>query len=675
MTHRFDEVDRTFAEVAAQEHVPGIAYGVVVDGELVHAGGVGTLVAGRDEPPDAASVFRIASMTKSFTGAAVMLLREEGSLRLDEPVTTYAPELAGWRGPTADSPPITVRHLLSMDSGLPTDDPWADRHIDATREEMDALFAAGSAFAWPPGIAFEYSNLGWGLIGRIVENIAGTPVQRIVEERLLRPLDMASTAWSRDTLPGGVRIAEGYRWQDETFVPEDEPLGDGQIAPMGGIWSTVEDLSKWVAFFLDAFPPRDEPDDGPLARAARREMQQLRRVDEVTSVALRRGGAERVLARGYGIGLAVTHDVRLGTMVGHSGGFPGFGSHMRWLPDRGLGLVALGNVTYAPMSTACLEAIERLADADALPPRRRVTPAPELTRAAAKVRGLLESWDDAEAAALFADNVFLDESRDRRKAAATALRHRLGALEPFGEIDAETPLRGTFTLGSGRARVEVMLDAAVPPRVQTCDITVDPPVITDPAHLTAAAGTAYVAARPSGSLAELFESVQTQVRERLGGESALSPRAHVTFKAFGSAPHPVDEAGAAAIADVARAWAEVTPPLTLTAEALEVMDEEQVPYIRLRASDELRRATDDLRERTGDAGLPPAESDRWGGDAWIFHLSLAYPSAVPADRWSALGDWIRGIDPGGASSVVKAADLLWFDGGPERWIGRYAFDG
>ncbi len=304
-----------------------------------------------------------------------------------------------------------------------------------------------------------------------------------------------------------------------------------------------------------------------------------------------------------------------------------------------------------------------------------MTPAPELTRAAAKVRGLLESWDDAEADALFADNVFPDESRDRRKAAATALRHRLGALEPAGEIEAETPLRGTFTLGTGRARVEVMLDAAVPPRVQTCDITVDPPVITDPVHLTAAAGTAHVIARPTGPLAELFESVQAQVCERLGGEPALSPRAHVTLKVFGSARHPVDETGARAIADVARAWAEVTSPLTLTAEALEVMDEEQVPYIRLRASDELRRATDDLRERAGAAGLPPSESDRWGGDAWIFHLSLAYPPAVPADRWSALAGWIRGIDPGGVSFVVTTADLRWFDGGPERWIGRYSFAG
>ena len=80
-------------------------------------------------------------MTKSFTGAALMSLVVEGSVRLDEPVATYVPELAGWRGPTADGPPLTVRHLVSMESGLPTDDPWADRHLDLPPDGMDALIA------------------------------------------------------------------------------------------------------------------------------------------------------------------------------------------------------------------------------------------------------------------------------------------------------------------------------------------------------------------------------------------------------------------------------------------------------------------------------------------------------------------------------------------------------
>ena len=119
-----DAVADTFL---TDRHIPGVAYGVVVGGELVHARGIGTLRVGEEAPPDADSVFRIASMTKSFTAATILGLRDEGRLALDDPIARHVPELAELRGPTADSPAITVRHLLTMSAGLATDDPWGDR--------------------------------------------------------------------------------------------------------------------------------------------------------------------------------------------------------------------------------------------------------------------------------------------------------------------------------------------------------------------------------------------------------------------------------------------------------------------------------------------------------------------------------------------------------------------
>src|SRR5262245_4724135 len=121
------DLDDVFVRWAIVEHTPAIAWGLTHEGELIAARGIGTLRVGEHARPDAGSVFRIASMTKSFTGAALMCLVVDGTVRLDEPVATYVPELAGWRGPTADGPPLSVRHLASMESGLPTDDPWADR--------------------------------------------------------------------------------------------------------------------------------------------------------------------------------------------------------------------------------------------------------------------------------------------------------------------------------------------------------------------------------------------------------------------------------------------------------------------------------------------------------------------------------------------------------------------
>jgi CubicO group peptidase (beta-lactamase class C family) len=666
-------VEGVVSSIAEREHVPGIAYGVIRDGELVHTAGIGTLAVGSTQIPDENSVFRIASMSKSFTGSAVMTLVAESRLRLDEPLATYVPEASSLRAPTTDAPTITVRHLVSMESGLPTDDAWADRHLDMTADELDELLAGGLTFAWTPGIAFEYANLGWALVGRVIRNVAGKSAQELVRERLLRPLGMTSTAWTLGELPPAAAVAKGYRWQDDAWSGEPDPLGDGEIAPMGGLFSTVRELARWVTFFMDAFPARDGSDDAPLPRWARREMQQARRIDAIEPERPRHDGPERTIAHGYGIGLGVSFDPRLGVHVSHSGGLPGFGSHMRWLPDRGIGIVALGNVTYAPMWKLCVEALEVLADGDALPPARPVQASDSLTDACERLAALLDEWDDTQAEALFADNAALDESMERRRDSARALKRRLGALLPAGEVKAATPLRGSFTLAEDRATVEVELDAERAPRVQLAEIEVDPPVISDPPPEVA--GGAYVILRPGGSLAERFASLQTDVLKRLGRAKATVPAVHVTMKVFGTEDRRVAENDLPAIAEIVRAWASSTPRLIIRAASADAFDEEYVPVIRAEATAELRRALSDLWRRCADAGLPAGYSDVYGADGWVFHLSLAYPDDTDEARWRELTAWLRDQNVQGAEATVDAADLLVFDGGPERWIGRYRLGG
>src|SRR3954465_8287340 len=449
-----NELDDVFARWAIVEHTPAIAWGLIHDGELVTARGIGTLRVGEDARIDAESVFRIASMTKSFTGAALMSLVVEGAVRLDEPVATYVPELKAWRGPTTDGPPLTVRHLVSMESGLPTDDPWADRHLDLPPKGMDALIEARVAFTWTPGTTFEYSNLGWGLVGRVIERTAGGTPQQLITERSLGPLGMENTTWTR---PTNTNVAEPYRWQDESWVAEPEPLGDGTIAPMGGLWSTVTDLARWVTFFCDAYPPRDDPDEGPLARWARREMQQPRRMDSVDAVRTRPSGAARSVAYGYGIGLSMRLDPRLGTIVTHSGGLPGYGSHMRWLPDRRIGVVALSNVTYGAMGSACAEALELLADLDALPAAPPTKASAALGAGAKQATQLVNQWDDDAARALFADNVELDDSLERRAKEAADAVARHGALT-MESLDVDAPQRGDVIAAGGLVKIELELN-------------------------------------------------------------------------------------------------------------------------------------------------------------------------------------------------------------------------
>lgn len=467
---RIDEMaDRTFAGW----HVPGLVYGLVHDGALVHVRGLGTLRVGEDATPDGRSVFRIASMTKSFTAATVLLLRDESRLRLDDPIEEHVPELSSLRYPTTDSPRITIRHLLTMTAGFPTDDPWGDRQQGLDLGEFSRLLANGLSFAWAPGTRFEYSNTGYGILGRLITNVAGREYRDVVRERLLTPLGMHETGYLEEEADPD-RLARGYLWRTDAYV--EEPMdGYGALAPMGGIFTTVEDLSKWVAGFLDAFPPRDDPDDRhPLSRASRREMQhpmvpELVRLSHTTADTM-----PDVESAHYGFGLFQIDDVRYGRLIGHSGGYPGFGSHMRWHPGTGLGIIAFANHRYGPASPLARDMLHELLRMEAAP-LRRIRPNAATLAARETVEGLIERWDDDVAAASFAMNVELDEPLELRKAAIERLRERHGRLRRDAETpdESQTPYHLVWWLRGdrGRVRAELLLSPELPPRVQTFGLT------------------------------------------------------------------------------------------------------------------------------------------------------------------------------------------------------------
>jgi CubicO group peptidase (beta-lactamase class C family) len=466
-------IDEIANQAFAGWHVPGLAYGVVLDGALIHSRGLGMLRVGEDATPTASSVFRIASMTKSFTAATVLLLRDEGRLRLDDLAEHYVPELAGLRYPTTDSPRISVRHLLTMTAGFPTDDPWGDRQQGLDLDEFRRLIARGLSFAWAPGTRFEYSNTGYGILGRLITNVAGREYKDVVIERLLRPLGMDSTTYLESEVDPG-RRALGYVWRNERYLPE--PIdGYGALAAMGGIFTTVEDLARWVAGFQDAMPPRDGPDDThPLSRASRREMQQPMVPAGVRLTHASAEGVSEVEAAAYGFGLFTVDDARIGRVVGHGGGYPGFGSNMRWHPASGLGVIALTNHRYGPATPLARDLLAELVRSEAAPIRRvRPNAATEAARTA--VEGLIDEWDDEAAEALFAMNVELDEPLASRREFLERLRERHGVLErdESEPVESITGFHAIWWLRGerGRARVEILLSPELPPRVQTFAVT------------------------------------------------------------------------------------------------------------------------------------------------------------------------------------------------------------
>jgi CubicO group peptidase (beta-lactamase class C family) len=480
LTDLLPDVDQRFTRVQRESGVPGAAWGVILNGELVHVGGTGTSRVGEERVPDADTVFRIASMTKSFTAATVLLLRDEGRLGLDDPVAAHLPALAEWRPLTADSPPVTIRQLLTMSGGLPTDDPWGDRQQGLDLDRFLDLLADGPTSAWPPGTTFEYSNLGYGILGRLITAVTGTEYREVVRDRICRPLGMTSTTYLAGDVPEA-RLAHGYVRRGDELTREGTD-GYGALASMGGVFSTVRDLGRWVAGFLDAFPARDDPEGGhPLRRSTRREMQQVQRFSPTIVPAHGPEIAEpRIVSGGYGFGLMIWDDAATGTTIGHAGGYPGFGSHMAWHPATGLGIVALGNLRYAPMRPVAGEVLTMLLRAKPVP-HRRPEPLPRTDALRSIVDGLIERWDDDTADRAFAMNMDLDEPREVRRAAVEAISRELGPfhsgvrrqVDEGRRADASSPAHLAWWLRGehGWLRVSILITPEPVPRIQTLRLT------------------------------------------------------------------------------------------------------------------------------------------------------------------------------------------------------------
>lgn len=466
----FAEVDRLFTEFATQQHVPGAAWGIVVDGELAHSGSTGFRDIAAKAPVDADTVFRIASMTKSFTAMSILKLRDEGKLSLDDPAEKYVPELASLKYPTSDSPKITIRHLLSHSEGFPEDNPWGDQQLSITDDQLSRMLSGGIPFSNAPGLAYEYSNYGFMILGRVVSRASGMAYADYVTANILKPLGMTSTTLEPSRVPAD-RLAHGYRWEDEQWK-EERQLPHGAGGSMGGMLTSINDLSKYVGVYLSAWPPHDGPELAPIRRASLREMQQMWRPGGAT-VSRDAAGAIQLVNAGYGFGLRIGQSCVFDRVVTHGGGLPGFGSVMTWLPDYGAAIIAFGNRTYTGWGGVANTALETLAK-DGRIKRRAVQPSKALTDAQAAVSRLVMQWDDALADRIAAGNLFLDQSKDRRRAAIEALRAKSGPCRaPSGFDYVENALRGRWTLACERQNIQIAVTLAptMPPTVQYLSVT------------------------------------------------------------------------------------------------------------------------------------------------------------------------------------------------------------
>src|SRR5260221_340033 len=204
-------VDSIFKKSASANHNPSIAYGIVVDNKLIYSNAFGYANLEKKIVADSKSRFRIASMTKSFTAMSILRLRDEGKLQLSDPVSKYIPEMALLKYPAKDAPPITIFNLLTMSAGFPEDNPWGDRQLSDTDQDLIDLVKNGISFSTNPGSQFEYSNLGYALLGRIVSNVSGQHYQDYIIEEIIRPLGSNDFEFESGKIPSE-KLEVGYRW-------------------------------------------------------------------------------------------------------------------------------------------------------------------------------------------------------------------------------------------------------------------------------------------------------------------------------------------------------------------------------------------------------------------------------------------------------------------------------
>jgi len=302
----------------AYRGLPGIAVGVVSDQKLAWARGYGYADLAAHTPMTPATKFRMASHSKLFTATSIMQLREQGKVRLDEPVRTYLP----WfqlKPSEPDDPPVTIEELLTHSSGLSREagSHWSDyKFPDAA--ELKA-YVAGTHAIYSPQVRWKYSNLAVSIAGQVVEAVSGEKYADYVQRHIFDALGMKDSSIDRD-VPG---LAVGYGRRMPDGSREKKPFIDAKaMGPATGVTSTVEDMAKFVSLQF-------RTGSTVLGTGSLREMHRVRMM-------------ENDWTRGNAIGFIVER-TRNRIYVGHGGSYPGYKTQTLMQLDDKVGVIVLAN--------------------------------------------------------------------------------------------------------------------------------------------------------------------------------------------------------------------------------------------------------------------------------------------------------------------------------------------
>ncbi len=474
---QYAKIDQMLEQFAANEHVPGLIAGVVANGEVVHCRALGVANVETGAPVTVDTAFRIASMTKNVTAVATLALRDQGRLNLDDDVTRFVPELGSPGNQAAAKSvgaarAIRLRDLLGHLGGFVTDDPWGDRQLPLPDAEFGKLIERGVPRARAPGMAYEYSNYGYALLGRAIGKASGARYQEYIEQTIFAPLGMRGSGWDVARIEAA-RLAIGYRYEDGAWRREPA-LGDGAFASMGGMITTARDYPNYLNFLLNAWAPDASPTaaDAILSRASRRELAQPVSFPRTRSVAAS-DPADCQGSVAYGLGLHVVADCRFELALTHSGGLPGYGSNVFLMPDYGAAVFLFTNRTYAPAALTVRRIAARLKD-DGLIIKRSPGSSAALSAAATAIGTMYDKRDVNAVASALANNLLLDRAAAKRNRELRALADRLGACTKNPPRISNTHAlagRVSFQCERGTLEAEVLLAPTTTPQMQRLEFT------------------------------------------------------------------------------------------------------------------------------------------------------------------------------------------------------------
>lgn len=325
-----DHFSAAIAADVADDGVGGIAAGVVVDGDLVWANAWGLADRETREPMLPSSVSRTGSISKSVTAVLMMILVDQGVIGLDDPVANYFPEIEGLQARRPGTPNVTFRHLASHTAGLVREPDWPESVVGPIAEWENRILQSipQTAYDSIPGARYQYSNIGFGMLGLALSRAAGRPFIEMVEEEIFSPLGMTGSSFVVEGAALEPRLAQGYTSQNDVVdgeVPAREHAGRGYKIPNGGVYSTVADLGRFLGAVAGV------PGLRILEEASREEMLRMQTPDDSY--------------RGYGLGFSLVMDNEGNRLAAHGGSVAGYNAYMVVDPDTRVGVVLLRNYT------------------------------------------------------------------------------------------------------------------------------------------------------------------------------------------------------------------------------------------------------------------------------------------------------------------------------------------